>query len=139
MDRRSTLRSLLLLFAFPVIATAAPESTAAAHATSKDWLKKLDAADYSGAWEAAASMFKAVVSAQAWQQASQSVRSPLGALRNRSDRSATFTRSLPGMPDGQYVVVQFDTTFENKVKGIETVTVALDQDGTWRVAGYFIK
>ena len=139
MNRRTTIRSLFLLCAFPVIATAAPESTAAAQAVSKEWLKKLDAADYSGTWEAAASMFKSAVSVQAWQQASQSVRSPLGALRSRRDRSATFARSLPGVPDGQYVVVQFDTTFESKAKGIETVTLALDQDGTWRVAGYFIK
>ena len=139
MNRRTSIRALFLLCAFPVIASSTPEFTAAAQAASKDWLKRLDAADYSGTWEAAASMFKSAVSGQAWQQASQSVRSPLGAVRSRTDRSATFTKSLPGAPVGQYVVVQFDTTFENKANGVETVTVVLDQDGTWRVAGYFIK
>jgi hypothetical protein len=102
-------------------------------------LKRLDAADYTGTWEAAASVFKLAVSAQAWQQASQSVRNPLGAVRSRSDRSATYTKTLPGVPDGEYVVVQFDTSFENKAQAIETVTTALDRDGIWRVAGYFIK
>ena len=139
MDRRIFLRSPLLPAAFPLIATAAPEPTTAAQAASKEWLKKLDAADYTGTWEAAASMFKAAVTAQAWQQASQSVRNPLGAVRSRSDRSATYTKTLPGVPEGEYVVVQFNTTFENKAQAVETVTTALDRDGTWRVAGYFIK
>ena len=139
MERRVFLHIPVLSAVFPLIATAAPEPTTAAHAASKEWLKKLDAADYTGTWEVAASMFKSAVSVQAWQQASHSVRNPLGAVRRRSDRSATYTKTLPGVPDGEYVVVQFNTTFENKAQAIETVTAALDRDGTWRVAGYFIK
>ena len=139
MNRRTLLCTPLLAAVFPMIATAAPGPTAAAQAASKEWLEKLDAADYNGTWESAALMFKSAVSVQAWQQVSQSVRSPLGAFRSRGDRSATYTKTLPGVPDGEYVVVQFDTTFENKAQAIETVTAALDRDGAWRVAGYFIK
>ena len=83
-------------------------------------------------------MFKSAVSVQSWQQASQAVRGPLGAVRSRSDKSATYTKTLPGAPDGQYVIIQFNTTFENKATAVETVTTALDRDGKWRVAGYFI-
>lgn len=64
---------------------------------------------------------------------------PTGRCSSRNDRSATYTRILPGAPEGEYVVVQFNTTFENKAQAIETVAAALDRDGTWRVAGYFIK
>jgi hypothetical protein len=46
---------------------------------------------------------------------------------------------LFGPPDGEYVVIQFETSFENKKSAIETVTPMLDQDGKWRVSGYFIK
>jgi len=35
--------------------------------------------------------------------------------------------------------MQFDTSFANKKAAIETVTPMLDTDGTWRVAGYYIK
>ncbi len=139
MNRRTFLRMPLLTGALPMIAAAAPETATAALAASREWLKKLDAADYTGTWEVAASMFKSAVSLQAWQQASQSVRSPLGAVRSRSDLSATYTRTLPGVPDGEYVVVQFNTVFENKAQAIETVTAALDKDGSWRIAGYFVK
>jgi len=46
--------------------------------------------------------------------------------------------SLPGAPDGQYVVLRFETSFDNKAKAIETVTPMLD-DGTWRVSGYYVQ
>jgi hypothetical protein len=46
---------------------------------------------------------------------------------------------LPGAPDGQYVVMQFETSFANKKSAIETVTFMLEKDGQWKSAGYFIK
>jgi len=46
---------------------------------------------------------------------------------------------VPGAPDGEYVVLRFETSFENKAKAIETVTPMREKDGTWRVSGYYIK
>jgi hypothetical protein len=54
-------------------------------------------------------------------------------------KSATYTKSLPGAPDGEYVVIQYDTGFEHKQSAVETVTPMLDKDGKWRVSGYFIR
>jgi hypothetical protein len=67
------------------------------------------------------------------------VRKPLGKLISRSIKDATHTTSLPGAPDGEYVVIQFQTSFENKKSAIETITPMMDPDGVWRVSGYFIK
>ena len=64
---------------------------------------------------------------------------PLGKLISRKFKSATYATSLPGAPDGHYVVIQFNTSFENKKSGIETVTPMMDKDGMWRVSGYYIK
>jgi hypothetical protein len=60
-------------------------------------------------------------------------------VKARKVKSATFARTLPGAPDGEYVVIQFESQFENKAAAIETVTPMHDKDGTWRVSGYFIK
>ena len=84
-------------------------------------------------------MFKTAMSIQAWEKTAQSVRAPLGALRKRVEKSATATSILPGVPDGKYVVIQYDTAFENRAAAVETLTLAQDRDGSWRVAGYFIK
>ena len=50
-----------------------------------------------------------------------------------------FETSLPGAPDGEYVVIQMETSFENKASAVETITPMRDSDGEWRVAGYYIK
>lgn len=49
-----------------------------------------------------------------------------------------FATSLPGAPDGDYVVLQFATKFENNTKAIETVTPMLNE-GHWRVSGYYVR
>jgi hypothetical protein len=53
-------------------------------------------------------------------------------------KSKTYATSLPGAPDGEYVVIRYDTTFENKRASVETVTPMRDVDGTWRVSGYYV-
>jgi len=68
-----------------------------------------------------------------------SAREPLGKVLWRKVKSATYTKTLPGAPDGEYVVIQYDTSFEHKQSAVETITPMLDQDGKWRVSGYFIK
>jgi hypothetical protein len=52
---------------------------------------------------------------------------------------AQFTRTLPGAPDGDYVVIQYRTRFEHKAAAVETVPPMRDADGQWRVSGYFIR
>jgi hypothetical protein len=56
-----------------------------------------------------------------------------------SRKTKTYMTSLTGAPDGQYVVIQFESSFEKKKSLIETVTPMLDQDGQWRVTGCYIK
>ena len=67
------------------------------------------------------------------------VRKPLGNMISRKVQSKIYTASLPGAPDGEYVVIEFVTSFEKKKSAIETITSMLDRDGKWRVSGYYIK
>ena len=66
-------------------------------------------------------------------------RKPLCKLVSRKVKSKDYKTSLPGAPEGEYVVIQFKTSFENKKRSIETVTPMIDDDGKWRVSGYYIK
>jgi len=115
------------------------EEIAKAKAAATEWLSLTDSANYGASWDSAAGLFKAAVSKASWEAAVQGVRAPLGAIKLRTLKSTQFTRSLPGAPDGEYVIVQFETQFENKASALETVTPLKDKDGTWRVSGYFIK
>lgn len=115
------------------------EATSQAQTAAKRWLALVDSANYGQSWEDAASFFKSAVTKTDWEKAVKGARAPLGAVKARTVKSATFTRTLPGAPDGEYVVIQFEAQFENKAAAIETVTPMHDKDGTWRVSGYFIK
>jgi hypothetical protein len=53
--------------------------------------------------------------------------------------STTYATELPGAPDGEYVVIQFAASFKAKKSAVETVTPMKDEDGSWRVSGYYIK
>ena len=69
----------------------------------------------------------------------QAVREPLGKLISRKVKTKAYRTSLPGAPDGEYVVIEFETSFENKKVAVETVTPMMGKDGAWRVSGYYIK
>jgi len=128
---------LALCFANSAAADAAKE--AAAVEAAKIWLTLIDHGKYDDSWEAAAAYFKGAITKERWQQTLTAVRKPLGALVSRELKSKTYAQSLPGAPDGEYVVIQFNTSFGNKKSAIETVTPMLDADGIWRVSGYYIK
>ena len=108
-------------------------------AAAEKWLAIIDTGEYAESWKEAAEYFKTAVPEEKWVQSLQAVRKPLGKMISRKVKSTTYKTSLPGAPDGQYVVIQFNTSFEHKKSAIETVTPMMDKDGKWRVSGYFIK
>jgi hypothetical protein len=96
------------------------EKVASAESAALKWLTLTDAGEYARSWDANA-------------------RQPLGGVVSRKLKSAKYTRSLPGAPEGEYVVIQYEAHFEHKDGAIETVTPLLDKDGSWKVSGYFIR
>lgn len=120
-----------------VEANLAAEKEAAAAANK--WLALVDAGKYAKSWETAATYFKTAVTKDQWQASLTATRKPLGTANYRTLKYKKFTTTLPGAPDGEYVVFQFETWFQNKKSAIETITPMRDKDGKWRVAGYYIK
>jgi hypothetical protein len=110
-----------------------------AQTSAQAWLALTDAGKYAESWQEASTAFKAAVTQAKWVEMVAPVRNPLGKVLSRKLKSATYTKTLPGAPDGDYVVIQYDTSFENKKEAVETITPMLDKDGKWRVSGYYIK
>jgi len=111
----------------------------AAVSAAEKWLAMIDAGNYGESWQEAAELFKNAVTATQWKQSLRGARKPLGKLISRKLKTATYRTSLPGAPDGKYVVIQFDTSFKNKKSALETVTPMMEKDGKWKVSGYYIK
>ena len=103
------------------------------------WLSLVDDGKYAASWDAAAEYLKNAVSKDDFVKSLTAARKPLGMLKSRDVKSKDYRTGLPGAADGQYVMIQFKTTFKNKPSAIETVTLMLGKDGKWRVSGYYIK
>lgn len=127
----------ILFFACTAVSSDLKEESAVKAADF--WLTLVDHGGYDKSWEEAAAYFRNAIPKEQWQQTIAAVRKPLGDVITREIHSRDYMTSLPGAPDGEYVVIQFKTSFTNKKAAIETITPMLEQDGTWRVSGYYIK
>lgn len=127
----------ILLSCIPSLADEMAEKKAIE--ASNAWLELIDNSQYTKSWETAAEFFKNALSKEQWDQSLHAIRKPLGEVIKRNVKSKQYMTSLPGAPDGEYVVIQYKTVFENKKSSIETVTPMKDKDGKWRVSGYYIK
>lgn len=137
---------LLISVVFPQYVQAADtngmteeEAIAQAVPAAEAWLKLVDSGAYDESWKQAAPLFKDKVQEDDWTNAAQAVREPLGPVEKRTVEATRYVTELPGVPDGNYVIIQFRTVFEYKKNSVETVTPMLTEDGTWRVSGYYIK
>ena len=119
-----------MLFAAPANDQAAPSASA--------WLGLVDSGKYADSWKEASAYFRMNVAEKDWVSKVKGVRAPLGALVSRKQQNLTFAKTLPGAPDGNYAVMQFQASFQNKASAVETLTMMADGD-KWRAAGYFIK
>lgn len=130
----------ILIVLFTCIRTQAQQTTEQiAQQSAEAWLARLNSGDYAESWQQASSTFKAHVTKDQWQKMISATLGPLGPNTSRKLKSARYTTTLPGAPDGEYVVIQYDSSFEHKQSAIETITPMLDKDGLWRVSGYYIK
>jgi len=130
---------LFLLSPQPVWTQSQQKPEELAQKSAEAWLALTDSGKYGESWEQAASFFKDKVSRDQWIGSMTAYRSPLGKVLSRTLKSAIYRTSLPNAPAGEYVVIQYNTSFQNQKDAIETVTPMLDKDGKWRVSGYYMK
>jgi hypothetical protein len=131
----------MVLLAGPSASTADGEAAAIkqAEASALSWLALIDAGKYGESWDQCSVIAQTAVTRPDWEKAIRGGRTPLGALKSRKVKAATFARTLPGAPDGEYVVIEFDAVFEHKVSAVETVAMMRAKDGSWKSSGYHIR
>lgn len=110
-----------------------------AREAAERWLKLVDEGKYDQSWHQSSEYFKANISIGRWMEMLGGIRTPLGDVVKRVYGSGKYYTELPGVPDGEYFVIQYKTGFSGKKSAKETVTPMKEKDGSWRVSGYFIK
>jgi hypothetical protein len=125
-----------LLVALSPWATADPASIDAATAVAEQWLAGVDRHEYGMSWSEASPLLRAEVNEADWVENLDNLRGHLGKLEARTLQSSEYHDSLPDMPSGEYVILVYDSAFENYAALSEAVGLAKHGD-TWRVIGYY--
>jgi len=105
---------------------------------ARNWVRLIDAGEYTESWSEAGSMFKQAVTADSWAAQVAPIREPLGSLVSRTEKSIEARSDLPGAPAGDYRMISFDTAYSASPERVETV-VMHKENGRWSVVGYFIR
>lgn len=126
-------------FAAPVLHAQEASHVAAATDASARWLAIMDAGKSGDTWDNGAPMMRAAVTREKWSEVITSLRGSLGAVNSRKLKSAEYKKSIPGAPEGEYVIIVYDTVFANNAGATETVTPMRQPDGSWKVSGYYVR
>src|SRR5688500_11530371 len=97
------------------------ENTAIAQASvaAEAWLELLDAGEVEASWEAASSLFRQLVALPQWRESFETLRSVVGRTVQRELGDVRYTTSIPGAPDGEYVVSEYAAGLERKEEAVE--------------------
>ena len=70
-------------------------------------LALVDDGKYGEGWDVAAEYLKTAVTKDDFEKSVKTARKPLGKMKSREVKSKEYRKSLPGAPDGEYIVIQF--------------------------------
>jgi len=110
-----------------------------ATAAASEFLKMIDTDHYESSWRLSAKLMQERIPMDKWQEQLVAIRKTLGPLVKREQKDISYATVAKDSPDGEYIQIFYDSRFGANPKVEETLTVMLDADGQWRVAGYFVQ
>jgi Protein of unknown function (DUF4019) len=133
--RKVAVLSLVLFLSITKLAVAQDAEDKARYA-AEQWIVLVDDGQYEQSWKESAKSFQAWITADEWQKRAAADREKLGRKLNRKLKDIKESNSAKGRPQGQYIFVKYQSSFEKKKNLVETITTVLEPDGVWRVSGY---
>ena len=98
----------------------------------------LDHGRYADSYAYTGMLIRAQLDRDSFAKQLEKARAGTGALLSRELIDASYATTVPGAPEGQYVVLHYSASFANRQETLETLTLAFAK-GYWRVSGYYIK
>lgn len=102
------------------------------------WLALIDAGGYGKCWDLAATPLQSSVTKASWILGMNRARLYYGKVLSRKFKEAIYATNPPGFPPGEYEILQFKVRFSNRGQATEFVSMKMQSDGEWLVAGYHI-
>jgi hypothetical protein len=141
----SSISRILIIAVIAIIPPLANGSTLAAPPadipvrTVETWLHHVDTLQDAACWKEASQFLQHNIPPQEWERILKSIRAPIGTVIVRRHMVTQYTTRLPGILDGTYAILQFDSKFTGQDSAIETVVFSKESDGQWRAIGYSMK
>jgi hypothetical protein len=110
----------------------------AAERQALGFLGYLDHGRYADSYAYTGMLIRAQLDRDSFAKQLEKARAGTGALLSRELIDAGYATTVPGAPEGQYVVLHYSASFANRQEAVETMTLAFAK-GYWRVSGYYIK
>lgn len=111
--------------------------------SARTWLALIDNEKYADGWQQASPLLQEKTSQQEWVKTVVELRKPRGTPNARYIATANSAKSLSGFPDGDYVILQFYTTFSEKGLALEAITLVKSNDTTdsegWKIVEYSMR
>ena len=129
--------------------TAPPTSPPAEQPTPRDdrdsidagikWLALVDSGKAGAAWDLASKQLQSAVTRDKFVAAIRDVRKPLGKVEGRTAERFARAHQLPGVPEGDYVIIEYKVRFAKGKALQEQLVWAIEDGDIWRVAGYYYR
>jgi len=103
------------------------------------FLELVDQGRYDDAWLSTSTLFQNLNNQDQWQSRQQAIRAGYGALSSRQIHLISYRQTYSLSPDGQYVVVQFESSYTNKADTIETVVLDCRTAPECSIRAYIIR
>ena len=130
------LLGLLVLAALPPDLAASGDEAAVA---AERWLDVVDRARYRVSWDAAGTVLKNGVEKEEWAQTVGAARLHRGLVLARRLAESEPADAVAGLPPGEYALVSFETAFRETGDAVESLVLAHEADGRWKVVAYFVR
>ena len=114
------------------------EALQASLKASTDWLAIVDGSSYGQSWDQGATIFKLTMPREEWNTWLEKVRKPLGSIISREIVDQRVSKDPKGLPKGDYMVLIYSTKFSSGKSANELITLQ-NEEGKWKVMGYYIK
>lgn len=103
---------------------------------AKEYVTELDQGLYAQSWEKSGFLFRQTVSQNDWVKSLNLIRKPLGKAMSRKLGERRMIKDPYNLLKGQFMVVEFDTSFEHAPEGRELLILRSGSDDVWHVASY---
>lgn len=103
---------------------------------AQDYLADLDNGRYDQTWKISDQLFQHTITQNEWTHALNSNRKILGRVKSRALKLQEPKWNPKGLPMGPYMVIEYETNFENAPQAKELLTLRRGTDGKWRILTY---